>query len=75
MTAPYAQQPHRTSTAVIVIAWLVAVFTAGYMLPWAISATRSMPNHGGVFLVNLLLGWTIIGWVVALVMACAQRRV
>jgi hypothetical protein len=29
---------------------------------------------GGVFIVNLLLGWTLVGWYVALVMACDANR-
>jgi len=28
----------------------------------------------GVFLLNLLLGWTIIGWIVALVWACTAQE-
>jgi len=64
---------YATSPVIIVVAWIAAVLTAGYLLPWAIAATRSMPNHGAIFVLNLLLGWTIIGWIVALVMACSQK--
>lgn len=28
-----------------------------------------------MFLVSLLLGWTVVGWIVALVMACTAHRV
>jgi len=38
-------------------------------------ACRRSDRVLGVFLVNLFLGWTFIGWVVALVMACRNRRV
>ena len=49
--------------------------TGLYMLPWAIAALRDV-KHWGVFWVNLLLGWTIIGWIIALVMALrSQDRV
>ena len=65
-----ASQP---DTALFVIAWIVAVCTFGYFIPWAVAATRGMPNTGGVFVVNLLTGWTLIGWIIALVMACQQR--
>jgi len=65
----------RCWTVTKVVAVVVAILTAGYMLPWAIAAVRDVP-HWSVFWVNLLLGWTIVGWVVALVMALrAQRRV
>ncbi|CAB5001001.1 unannotated protein [freshwater metagenome] len=38
------------------------------MLPWALAAVRDVP-HWGVFWLNLLLGWTVIGWIVALVLS------
>lgn len=50
-------------------AWVLAVCTLGYLLPWAIAASRGARNSAQVFWLNLLLGWTLIGWVVALVMA------
>lgn len=56
------------------IAWVIAVLTFGYMLPWAIAATRGKSNTGAIGWLNLLLGWTFIGWVVALVMACGSHQ-
>ena len=58
-----------------VVAIVVAIVTAGYMLPWAIAAVRGNRNSWTVFWVNLLLGWTVVGWVVALVMAIREHRV
>lgn len=60
--------------AVLVVAWLLAVASFGYLLPWAVAASRGRSNHGGIAVVNLLLGWTGIGWAVALVMACSAHR-
>lgn len=54
---------------------VVAVLTLGYMLPWMIAALRGKSNAWGVFAVNLLLGWTVIGWVIALVMSCTSHQV
>ena len=54
-------------------AWLIAILTGGYMVPWAIAVQRSKSNTGKVLLVNLLLVWTIIGWVWALVMSLADE--
>ncbi len=65
-------QPYRCSTAHVVIAWICAVLTAGYLLPWAIAATRNRRNVASVALIDLFLGWSLIGWVVALVMACGN---
>jgi hypothetical protein len=67
------ESPSWTVTKVVAV--IVAILSAGYMLPWAIAAVRDVP-HWSVFWVNLLLGWTVVGWIVALVMALrAQRQV
>jgi len=63
---------HRSWTATKVVAIIVAILTAAYMLPWAIAAVRDV-RHWSVFWVNLLLGWTIVGWIIALVMALRAR--
>lgn len=43
-----------------------------YFLPTIIA--RDKPQVLAVFLVNLLLGWTVIGWFVALIWAGAGER-
>ena len=63
-----------TDTATTLIAWTVAILSLGYMLPWAVACSRNMPNQGAIGLVNLLTGWTGVGWLVALVMASVQRQ-
>lgn len=63
----------RSWTTTKVIAIVVAILTGLYMLPWAIAAVRDV-RHWSVFWVNLLLGWTIVGWIVALVMALRSQR-
>lgn len=57
------------------LAIIVAILSAGYMLPWAIAAVRGTSNAWAVFWVNLLLGWTIVGWIIALVMSIKEHRV
>ena len=58
-----------------VVAIVVVILTGGYMLPWAIAAVRGKANTWTIFWVNLLLGWTVIGWIVALVMSIREHRV
>lgn len=65
---------YRSFTVTKVVAVVVAIVTGGYMLPWMIAVLRDV-RHWSVFWVNLLLGWTIIGWIVALVMSLRQRPV
>ena len=42
-----------------------------YLVPSIIAMTRGIPSVGGVIVVNLFLGWTFLGWVVALAWACS----
>lgn len=59
----------RVGTVHIVIAWVSAVLTLGYFLPWAVAATRQKSNTLAIGLLNFLAGWTLIGWIAALVMS------
>ena len=43
-----------------------------YFLPTLIA--RDKPDLMAIFLLNLLLGWTVIGWFVALIWASAAER-
>lgn len=47
----------------------VLVIIALYMLPTVIAAVREVVNVGSVAAINVLLGWTLVGWAVALAMA------
>jgi hypothetical protein len=54
-------------TALIFLALLGLAF---YFVPWIVAASRQHNNQGPIAVVNIFLGWTLIGWVVALAMAC-----
>jgi hypothetical protein len=41
-----------------------------YFLPALVAERRRHPNRTSIGVLNLLLGWTLIGWVAALVWAC-----
>ena len=43
-----------------------------YFLPTLIA--RDKADATAIFLVNLLFGWTIIGWFIALIWACSAER-
>jgi hypothetical protein len=49
---------------------LLAILST-YMLPTIIAAVRSRSNTGSIGVLNFFLGWTLIGWVVALSWALA----
>jgi len=42
-----------------------------YFLPTIIG--RDKRDAAGIILLNLFLGWTVIGWVIALIWACAAE--
>ena len=54
--------------------FLLCLF-AMYWLPTIIAIVRRTPSALGVAAINFFLGWTIIGWIVALVMALAASPV
>jgi hypothetical protein len=45
-----------------------------YFVPSVIAARRHHHNAGAIFVLNLLLGWTALGWIAALVWACTAVR-
>jgi ABC-type lipoprotein release transport system permease subunit len=58
-----------SATSVIgTIAGVIGLIAA-YWFPTIMAFMRHVPAKGQVLVVNLFLGWTFVGWVVALVMA------
>lgn len=49
---------------------LVAVALAFYFLGTVIALWRHHQHRWAIFALNLLAGWTFVGWVVAIVWAC-----
>ena len=45
-----------------------------YFLPSIIALTRSKRDLLAIFLLNLFLGWSVIGWIVALVWALVNDK-
>lgn len=57
----------------------LAVLVFLYWLPTMIAVLRRTPSALGVAAINFFLGWTVIGWIVAMILALAaypaQERV
>jgi hypothetical protein len=51
---------------------LFVILLALYFLPALIAASRSHHQFGPIVIINLFLGWTFIGWVVALAMSVSH---
>lgn len=57
-----------TAIFIVVISLLI------YFLPAIIASSQKKENAGAVLALNFLLGWTLIGWVIALVWAMTKDR-
>jgi len=55
--------------SLVVTTGLAGVSLALYLLPLLIGWARNAPDIGAIAVIDILLGWTGIGWVVALAMA------
>ena len=61
-----------TSENVVVLALFlvfVGLLVAVYFAPTIIAVRRRLPNTAPLIVVNVFLGWTVLGWVVAFAFA------
>lgn len=58
-------------TAIII---LIIIFLLIYFLPTLVALARKKRNVGAIFVLNLFLGWSFIGWVIALVWALMHEE-
>lgn len=56
----------------LIITLMICLFL--YMLPTLISYYNKDKNTAWIFVLNLLLGWSTIGWIVALIWAVIERN-
>jgi len=57
--------------------WLVgacALLSVLYVLPSLIGVVRHGPSAARLVVINVLLGWTVCGWIWALALACSRPR-
>ncbi|MGI9346308.1 MAG: superinfection immunity protein [Gammaproteobacteria bacterium] len=45
-----------------------------YFLPTIISSAKKHPHNNAISLVNLFLGWTLVGWIVCLAWAYLETK-
>jgi hypothetical protein len=57
-----------------VIVPVILVTIAIYFVPSFVAAGRNHRNLGALFTLNLLLGWTVLGWIGALVWSLVNPR-
>ncbi len=62
------------TTGHMLIPIAVVLSCAGYFLPFLIADHKKHKKLPAIFGLNLLFGWTIIGWIVALVWAYSGNK-
>ena len=57
--------------------WIISVLFAlvVFLLPTIIAVFRHKKNITAILVLNLLGGWTVVGWIIALVWAFAPDRI
>lgn len=55
--------------SVVVVIVLLLLGGGFYFIPSFVGAARKHPLIGGIVATNILLGWTVIGWIGALIWA------
>ena len=57
-----------------VLAVTLGIVCGFYFLPAMVAIATTHPHRHGIVLLNLMLGWTLLGWVVAFVWAFARPQ-
>ena len=58
----------------LVLAVVAVVVAIAYFVPTIVAVVRKHHWIPRIFVVNALLGWTVIGWIIALIWACAAEE-
>lgn len=48
---------------------MLLILLAGYFMPALVAGMRGRDGQGFIAILNLLIGWTVLGWIVLLVVA------
>lgn len=69
----YRRPMHTNGDGFLALILVLAVALA-YFLPSVVAWQRRHHQRGAIFVLNLLLGWTALGWIVALVWSFTAVR-
>lgn len=53
--------------------FVILVVIVLYFLPTVVAVKRDIPNKGTVIVLNIFLGWTFLGWIVALALSFGSK--
>ncbi|MDE0178227.1 MAG: superinfection immunity protein [Gammaproteobacteria bacterium] len=58
----------------LVVIVVLAIMLLTYFIPTVVAMVRKHHNTTAIFVLNLFLGWSLLGWVAALVWAVTKPR-
>jgi len=53
---------------------LLAVCTLMYMFPTSVAMMKDRKNTGAIAILNLVTGWTLVGWFASLIWAATEGK-
>lgn len=56
----------------MLVSVIIALAIALYFAPGLVAVLCGHPKAVGIIILNLVLGWTLIGWVMSFIWACRQ---
>jgi hypothetical protein len=57
----------------VILALAILIGLGFYFLPTIIAQIRSTKRAATIFAVNLIFGWTVVGWIAAVIWALGQQ--
>ena len=65
----------RSNPDLLLFVGILVFLLAAYLLPWIVGRRRGVNASGALFCINLLFGWTFIGWIICMMWAvCGHTR-
>lgn len=55
-----------------VVGWILVISLISYFLPTIVATVRPAKRRAVIFAINLVFGWTIIGWIATLIWAMTR---
>ncbi|MGQ3683919.1 MAG: superinfection immunity protein [Candidatus Loosdrechtia sp.] len=52
----------------------ISILLAIYFIPTIVACNREHPSKAAIFVLNIFLGWTFLGWVIALVWSFTSTK-
>lgn len=70
----WASMDGSTAVGALIFGSLALFGLTAYFVPTIVAVARGHHQAAPIIVVNVFLGWSVVGWVVALAMACSEVR-